>query len=98
MLVRQDRVAVVARFERNEGGSNNWGEKQKLLASDAWANDKFGTAVAISGTTALVGSPLNDDSGGSTGSAYFYERNQGGTGNWGQIKKVTATDRAAGMI
>ncbi len=83
-------------FERNEGGSNNWGEKKKLLASDAWVNDKFGTAVAISGTTVLVGSPRNDDSGESTGSAYFYERNQGGTGNWGQIKKVTASDRAAG--
>jgi hypothetical protein len=83
-------------FERNEGGAANWGEKKKLQPSDPGANDKFGSSVAVSGTTVLVGSPRNDDSGESTGAAYFFERDNGGDGNWGQIKKVTASDRAAG--
>jgi hypothetical protein len=80
-------------FERDLGGNNNWGEKTKLLPNDPGANDKFGLAVAISGTTVLVGSPYNDDSGESTGSAYFFERDYPSAENWGQIKKVTAIDR-----
>lgn len=29
------------------------------------------------------------------GAAYIFHRNQGGTGNWGQVKKLTASDAEA---
>ena len=44
----------------------------KLTASDAAANDWFGSSVAISGTTALVGAYNDDDAGSSSGSAYLF--------------------------
>ena len=34
-----------------------WSQEQKLLASDAAAFDKFGTSVAVSGETVVVGAP-----------------------------------------
>jgi FG-GAP repeat len=41
-------------------GSSNWSQKQKLTASDGASYDSFGSSVAISGDTAVVGAP-NDD-------------------------------------
>ena len=41
-----------------------WAELAKLTASDAAALDQFGSSVALSGTTAIVGAH-NDDNGGS---------------------------------
>lgn len=76
-------------YERNQGGSDNWGQVKKLTASDAAANDVLGGAVSISADTIVVGA--NGKNSG-TGSAYIFKRNQGGTGNWGQVKKLTAGD------
>jgi hypothetical protein len=44
-------------------------ERIKLLANDGASNDEFGISVAVSGDTVVVGAPLNDDNGTSTGSA-----------------------------
>jgi hypothetical protein len=80
-------------FERNQGGPNNWGEVAKILASDGLNEDYFGSAVSIDGDTLVVGAP-RDDIGGQTdqGSAYIYERNQGGQDNWGEVIKLTILD------
>ncbi len=83
-------------FERGQGGAGNWGEVKKITASDAAANDFFGWSVALSGDTALVGAWGDSDSGSNSGSAYFFKRDQGGAGNWGQAKKITASDAASG--
>ncbi len=46
----------------------------KLLPNDGAAHDLFGHSVAISGATAIVGTPGDDDNGGETsGSAYFFD-------------------------
>ncbi len=82
-------------FERDQGGADNWGEVAKLTASDGAADDYFGYCVSVSGNTALVGSLFNDDGGNASGSAYIFERDQGGADNWGQLKKLTASDGAA---
>ena len=82
-------------FGRNEGGTDNWGQVAKITASDAAATDYFGIAVAVSGDTAVVGAHLDDDAGSSSGSAYIFGRNEGGTDNWGQVAKITASDPAA---
>ncbi|HIF62631.1 MAG TPA: hypothetical protein EYQ35_00525, partial [candidate division UBP10 bacterium] len=55
-------------YQRDEGGVNNWGEVKKITASDAAGGDQFGTSVAISGDTAIVGAWRNDDAGSDSGS------------------------------
>ena len=48
-------------------------EFDKLLASDASSGDTFGSAVGISGTTAIVGAELDDSPSINSGSAYVFE-------------------------
>jgi uncharacterized repeat protein (TIGR01451 family) len=79
-------------FERNDGGANNWGETRKLTASDGQAGDQFGYDVALGGDTAIIGAPFDDDNGNQSGSAYIFERNQGGANNWGEARKLAAGD------
>ena len=67
-------------------------EVAKLTASDAAAFDFFGESVSISGDTALVGAPLDDDAGSDSGSASVFVRS--GT-TWTQQAKLTAGDAAA---
>lgn len=45
----------------------------KLLAEDGALQDHFGHSVAISGTTAIISAPIDDDNGLSSGSAYIFE-------------------------
>jgi hypothetical protein len=79
-------------FERDLGGPDNWGQRKKLLASDAAQDDRFGRAVSVDGDSVLVTADGNDDAGSSSGSAYLFARNVGGANNWGQGKKLTASD------
>jgi uncharacterized repeat protein (TIGR01451 family) len=83
-------------FRRNQGGPDSWGQAAKLTAADGAAYDSFGTSVAISGDTIVVGANLDDDKGADSGSAYVFRRNRGGADNWGQAVKLTASDGAAG--
>jgi len=76
-------------FERSRGGLDNWGEARRLSASDASEFDLFGYDVRINDDTVVVGA-FSDDV--ERGSAYIYERNRGGPGNWGEVKKLTASD------
>ena len=53
--------------------------------------------MAISGDTVVVGAPGKDSATGyDSGAAYIFERNAGGAGNWGQVKKLIPADPAAG--
>ena len=82
-------------FSRDQGGTDNWGEVKKLLAGDGAADDYFGISVSISGDTAIVGAVWDDDNGDESGSAYIFSRDQGGSDNWGEVKKLTAGDGTA---
>lgn len=62
-----------------------WVQSAKLLASDGAAGDFFGVSVSISGGTAIVGAPFDDDHGANSGSAYIFER-VGGI--WTQTAKL----------
>jgi len=68
-------------------------EVAKLLASDAAANDYFGSSVSVSGDAAVVGAWRDDDRGPESGSAYVYDR-VGGV--WTQTAKLLASDSGAG--
>ncbi len=80
-------------FSRNQGGSNNWGQVKKMYASDGTVSDHFGESVSISGDTIVVTSKYDNSN---QGAAYIYKRNQGGADNWGQVKKIVASDGLAG--
>lgn len=84
-------------FERNMGGPNNWGLLKKVMAADGATRDAFGHAVAYSDNRLFVGAPLADTNGADAGAAYIFNRNFGGFNNWGERKKVVATDGVAGQ-
>ncbi len=67
-----------------------WSQQQKLTPSSGTTGDRFGSAVAISGDTLVVGH-LNDDLGANVdqGSAYIFVRS--GT-TWSQQQKLIASD------
>ena len=83
-----------------QNGAGNWVEVERLTASDRAMDDRFGWAVSISGNIAVVGAYLEDeDENGlntmlGSGSVYIFERN--GVGDWNQIQKIVASDRAIG--
>jgi hypothetical protein len=70
---------------------SSWSQQAQLVASDAAQADYFGWSVGISGdgTTALVGSPQDDDAGNSSGSAYIFTRSGS---SWTQQQKLKASD------
>ncbi len=78
-------------LEQQQDGS--WLETAKLLASDGTLYDKFGYSVAISGTTALVGSYGDDDNESASGSAYIFQQQQ--DGSWLETAKLLASDGAS---
>ncbi len=69
-------------------------DQQQLVASDGAAFDQFGSVVAISGDTAVVGAPYDAVSGKShQGSVYVFTR----SGNsWNQQAQLFASDGSAG--
>jgi hypothetical protein len=68
----------------------------RLTASDAEDGDLFGISVSISGDYAIVGAWGEDGAGVLRGAAYVFHRNQGGTDNWGEVMKLTASDAEDG--
>lgn len=87
--VRQGAVYI---YGRHEGGDNNWGLVKKLTAADGNDNDNFGDSIALSGDQLLVGADGDDIFYVDQGSAYLFGRDEGGTNNWGQVKKWGITD------
>ncbi len=67
-----------------------WSQQAELTASDGVESDEFGTSVAVSGSTILVGTTQR---GGYRGAAYAFAQS-GGT--WSQQAVLTASDGAGG--
>lgn len=86
-------------FKKDQGGSDNWGLIKKITASTRGAGDFFGEDVSIDGDYVIVGAPRESEdaneanSVNEAGSAYIFKKDQGGSDNWGQIKKITAPVR-----
>ena len=98
--VYDDLVAVGAHYNDDNGlnsGSvyvyekvNGVWTETKLTASDAAADDRFGTSVSAYDDLVAVGAIFNDDNGSASGSAYVYEKVNG---VWTETK-LTASDAA----
>jgi hypothetical protein len=67
-------------------GSGPWSEVATLTASDGLADDKFGTSVAISGSTIIAGAP---DRNSDQGAAYIFDDTDVG---WAQTAELTPSD------
>jgi hypothetical protein len=50
--------------------------------------------VAVDADRAVAGAHLDEDAAFAAGSEYHFERDQGGTGSWGEIEKLIASDAA----
>lgn len=105
-------TALVGAYQKNIGSSlyqgavyvftfngSTWVQQQELVASDGVTNDEFGTSVALSGNTALVGAadePL-DTFYSSTypGKAYTFTFS---AGTWTQQQVLTASDGVVGDL
>lgn len=79
-------------FERN---GVNWSQQIKLTEPNGAANHWFGHSVSISGNQLLIGTPLDDDNGLRSGSAYIYENN--GT-SWVFQSKLLPSDGASEAV
>jgi len=79
-------------FTRSVG---DWRQQAYLKASNSGAEDEFGSSVAISGETAVIGAPGEDSDGGKnentpdSGAAYVFRRN---AGTWSEQAKLKAAD------
>jgi hypothetical protein len=82
-------------FQKDPVGALGWVQVAKLLASDGNLNDKFGRSIGISGNTVVVGA-FSADVGGTNfvGAAYVFERDYPWEDQWGEIKRLTASDAA----
>ena len=73
-----------------------WTQQEALVASNGAAADFFGASVSLSGDTALVGAPFDDNGGGgNAGAAYVFVRS--GT-VWTEQQTLLASDGAAGDV
>ena len=99
-----DAIAIVgSRADNNSNGTGagsaylfeikTGNQFAKILPNDGSTNDRFGRAVAISGTTAIIGAWQDDDNGIASGSAYLFDVSN--PLNPIQIAKLLADDGAA---
>ncbi|MGD9054819.1 MAG: hypothetical protein PVF38_01695 [Desulfobacterales bacterium] len=75
-----------------------WTQQQKLTATDAAAEDQFGTSVSLNGNTIIVGTPLDNlGTAFDAGSVYVFIRDQTAFLNpWTQRQRLTASNARAG--
>ncbi len=75
--------------------SLRWAQAAQLRPDDGAANDFFGTALAMTDSTLVVGSPADDHPGvANAGSAYVFTRPRDPASNWPQQAKLVAADGA----
>jgi len=73
-----------------DDGMGNWEEKKILTAEGSFY---MGTGTAISGDTVVVGAYRTTVEGESqAGSAYVFDRDEGGEDNWGQVAELAPSD------
>ena len=92
LLIATATLPMVGNANDNKNSlSEDWAEKDKIIASDGASTDYFGFSVSIDGDYALIGASHDDDNGLGSGSAYVFKRS--GT-TWTEEDKLTASDGA----
>ncbi|MCC6907452.1 MAG: FG-GAP repeat protein [Phycisphaerales bacterium] len=73
-------------------GGQSFTQLAKLLSGGAEEGDYFGTSVATSGTSIIIGAPSDDDRGSNAGAAYVFAYSGGA---WSEQAKLLADDGSA---
>lgn len=81
-----DDVGAVYVFDRNFPNPDDWGQVEKLNASDGAVGDWFGRSVSIDGPVIVVGVPFADEATANQGAAYIFRFNDP---NWIEEDKLT---------
>jgi hypothetical protein len=81
-------------FTRNASGA--WTQVTKLAASDGDPSNLFGSAVAMSRDTVIIGARLDDQLNLNAGAAYIFERDRADPIAWRQVQKLIAANGADG--
>ena len=71
-------------FYRDQGGQDNWGQINRLAASES-GGDAFGSSVSIDQDTLGVGAPEYQPP---EGAVFVYERDRNGADNWGRTARL----------
>lgn len=88
-------------FNKNQGGTDNWGFIKKITPPDGNAGDQFSFTQKVYGDLIAVSSRFHDYDGSSlnflsnSGAVYLYQKDEGGTDNWGLLKKIVAPVRGS---
>ena len=105
-LALEGNTALIGAQDDDQGSSSGsvyvftesggtWTEQQKLLPADGSGGDLFGSALALSGNTTVIGARGDDDNGAESGSAYVFTA-IGGT--WFEQQKLLPADGSASDI
>lgn len=92
--LKEPNMGGVYLFERNTGGADSWGKVKEIVGGGRF----FGIDVALDGSTLAVGASLDQVGDDWPGAVYVYERDAGGTGAWGQVRKVVPPDPAVAIL
>ena len=84
---------AVYMYHKDFGGVDNWGEVKIITGSNTVPGDEFGFGFDIYDSRLIVGARSRNSK---AGMAYVFERNQGGTDNWGETQIITASDTLGG--
>jgi hypothetical protein len=86
-------------FQQAGDDPAGWAEVARLSVPDGKESDRFALAVDIDGDTIVVGAPsrfVDEPVDQPWGSAYIFERDLGGAGQWGLVARIHPTGRRYG--
>jgi hypothetical protein len=82
--------SISTRFTAQRHPTQQFDFQQKLFPEEGDATDMFGSDIAVSGGTAVIGAPGDEDpNGGESGSVYVFERRGG---EWSEQQKLVPED------
>jgi hypothetical protein len=75
------------------GSGSSWSQEEKITPASEGGGSSFGFSVRVEGDRAVVGAPLDDAAGESSGAAYVFERT---SASWSQREKLLPRDGSPG--
>lgn len=81
---------------RRDAATSEWNLVTRLLGSELFFFDRFGTSVAIDGETIAVGAPQVGERFPEEGVVYMFERSAGGPDAWGEVAAIRAVPSFGG--
>jgi len=87
------RRGAVYVYQRNVGGSNQWGFVQKIFSPDSVTEGRFSVDLALEGDTLILSQTNARASGVISGRVYIYQRNPRDSNNWQFVRSIVRRAR-----